>query len=171
MKFTPVLSVSLLVGFSSGCATTPRSATLVHVNPGAQAPVAQSGRGTLMVFSAFEVRPPSPTEGDSEVRHYSDYEVKDSAGALVAKVKNRADALGESPATLALAPGQYRVTARANGFGDVEVPVAITAARLTVLHLEAGPKPTGPTTPADYDLVRISGGRVVGWGVFTAELR
>lgn len=171
MKFAPILPTSLLVIGFAGCATGTQPGTVQRVDSPARVVEAAAERGTLVVYSAFEVGPPSPTEVDGDHRHHTDYEVKDAAGALVARVKNRAGAFGESPVRLPLPTGQYQVVARSNGSGYVTIPVAVAPARVTTLHLEAEVRPTGASAPAEYDLVRIASGRVVGWSTVADERR
>jgi len=62
-----------------------------------------------------------------------------------------------------LQPGKYEVVARANGYGEVTVPVVVEAQRTTVLHLEGG-APWHPRPAFDPDnSVSLPDGRVIGW--------
>ncbi len=171
MKISATFVAPVLASLLAGCAQTTTPATLTHVKTAPEATSAREAQvkeGALIVFSAYEVGPPSLTEIDADMRYHTDYEVQNSQGQLVAKVKNRASAFGESPATVRLPVGSYQVLARANGSGRVAIPLVVTSGRTTVLHLEEGGKPTGAAAPLEYDEVRIPGGRVVGWGMVTA---
>lgn len=168
VKFIPHFAALSAALSLAACTSAPQLATLEHVaTPGGSAQATQ--RGALVVYSAYEVGPPSPNDFDSDHRHHTDYEIRDQAGSLVTKVRNRASAFGENPATLPLPVGQYQLTARSNGFGYVVVPVTVVAARATILHLEDGGPPTRAPLPPEYDLVRVASGRVVGWAEITAD--
>ena len=62
---------------------------------------------------------------------------------------------------MTLPAGQYRITARANGYGYVTVPVVIAANRNTIVHLETD----SPNSAAfnQTNAVRLPGGEIVGW--------
>jgi hypothetical protein len=54
-------------------------------------------------------------------------------------VHNRSDSPLDGPREVGLPPGNYRVKARANGYGTVSVPVKIEPHRTTRIHLDDGP--------------------------------
>lgn len=169
VKLIALLPAALSAGLVTGCAQSPRPATLEHVPAAASAPVARADAGALVVYSAFEVNPPPVQETGMDLRHHTAYDVRDAAGALVTHVDNHAAAFGESPAQVALPAGRYQITARSSGFASVVLPVTILPGRTLVLHLEGEAQPTGTTADAGYDVVRLASGQIVGWGRVVAS--
>lgn len=131
--------------------------TLGPVGPGPG--TAPAATGSLVVYSAFSLRPSWPSD-PSYRQHYSDYELESDAGHALRSVANDAGLAVAEPAVVALAPGSYRVVARANGYGEVTVQVVIAAGRTTVVHLEGGSAPQ-PDDPKQA--IRLPDGRIVGW--------
>ncbi len=156
------LGLGIIAALLSGCLQAPTHAVLERVSPPTAAAV-PAEKGTLMVFSAFETGLPSPNEIDSDINHYSDYEVRKECGTLVAKVKNRSGALGAGPATIELPPGSYELIAETNGYSRVAIPISIARGQMTAIHLEGGGMPPRQSEFSETFLVRIPNGRVVGW--------
>lgn len=159
---SPLLAL-LLASLATGCAQASVPATLEHVGPASNAAPAAGNSGNLIVYSAYETGAPSPTEIDTEVRHHSDYEIRHVDGQLVTKVKNRAAAFGDSPATVSLPPGNYQLVVRSNGSGLLTLPLTVAAQRVTALHLEGTVTPPASSAPTGYDAIRTTSGKVVGW--------
>jgi hypothetical protein len=69
----------------------------------------------------------------------------------------------QDPVAVGLPPGKYRVSARANGYGSVTVPVIIEPQQSTILHLEGGG--SWPNEPAfnQTNTVRLPDGQIIGW--------
>lgn len=161
---TPFVALFLAV-FAAGCAQAAVPATLSHVGPATGAAPTTSGQGNLIVFSAYETGPTSPTEIDAEARHHSDYQIRRNDGQLVTSVKNRTTAFGDTPAAVNLAPGDYQLLVRSNGSGFIALPLTVTPDHTTTIHLEGTINPPSPVAATGYDAVRLSNGKIVGWSV------
>jgi hypothetical protein len=94
---------------------------------------------------------------------YSNYRIYSQHGKLLRRVQNDNGSNFGSPAEVSLAPGKYRVVARANGFGTVTVPVVISRDRVTTVHLEGGPSVDSAYDDNQNDTVRLPDGDIVGW--------
>src|SRR5262249_6677707 len=118
--------------------------------------------GTLQVFSALDS---APDFNNSPYRsRYSDYKVYSSDGAeLVKAVRNDSGKLIEGPPRVELAIGKYRVIARANGYGEVTVPVVIKPSQTTAIHLEGSHWWPKSSQIFDANPVRLPSGQIVGW--------
>jgi hypothetical protein len=144
-----------------GCATGKCGIVLDPVGPStAPATVAPVHTGTLAVYSAFEVNADFNSR-DPDRAEYSNYRIYSPDGKLLEHVQNDNGSNFGSPAAVTLAPGKYRVVARANGYGTVTVPVVVTANRVTTVHLEGGS--SDETADNQNDTVRLPDGNVVGW--------
>jgi hypothetical protein len=95
-------------------------------------------------------------------QEYSDYRIYSADGQLRQRVHNDTGTALGSPVTVRLPPGQYRVVARANGYGTVTVPVVIATGGTTVIHLEGGNWPDKAAFN-ETNAVRLPDGRIVGW--------
>jgi hypothetical protein len=89
-----------------------------------------------MVYSAFDAH--ANFNDNPYSRHYTDYRILTEDGRPLRNVRNETHTLPGSPAEVELAPGTYRVVARANGRGVVTVPAVIKRDRVTTVHLEGG---------------------------------
>ena len=120
-----------------------------------------SSNGTLVVYSAYK-RNADFNSRDPYRQEYSDYKILTADGKLFRNVHNNSGTIFEDALTVELAPGDYRVVARSNGFGYVTVPVVIEAKQNTVLRLDGSPWPDGSTSdPANA--VRLPDGHIIGW--------
>ena len=145
----------------AGCASGQHSLTLAPVGPPTHQPVAVNDNGTLVVFSAYEVT--AINQGDYEHRrHYTDYKLFSKDGKLLQVVHNDSNTVLREATHVNLAPGQYRVVARANGYGLVTVPLVIAKGQLTTIHLEGG-GPWENEVRNQADAVRLPDGQIVGW--------
>ena len=153
-----ILSFAVLL---AGCASSQHSLTLAPVGPPTNQPVALNDNGTLVVFSAYEATPAN--QGDYEHRrHYSDYKILSEDGKLLQVVHNDSNTVLREATQVNLAPGRYRVVARANGYGIVTVPVVIERSQVTTVHLEGGGSWENEARN-QADAVRLPDGRIVGW--------
>jgi hypothetical protein len=127
--------------------------------PSTSAPAAHTG--TLMVFSAFE----QGADFNSQLyrRHYTDYRILSADSRPLETVRNDCGTLVEAPKRVQLPAGTYRVVARANGYGEVTVPVVIRADRVTTVHLEGGPSWPNRRQLAGANPVRLPDGEIAGW--------
>jgi hypothetical protein len=124
--------------------------------------ISPSTNGTLAVYSAFrrtsdfDIRDPYRPE-------YSDYRIYNADGEFLRNIHNDSGTFLQDPASVSLAPGRYRVVARANGFGFITVPILIEAGQSTVLHLEGGDPGGDAPGFSQTNAVRLPDGQIVGW--------
>ena len=115
--------------------------------------------GTLVVFSGLDVN--GHFSDLPYRRFYSDYKIYSNDGSLLQAIQNRAEPLG-GPKEVQLHPGNYKVKAHANGYGDITVPVKIVASRITTVHLEGGGARV-KEADSSRDSVSLPDGQIVGW--------
>jgi hypothetical protein len=151
-------AVGLLI---SGC-SSPAPLVLAPVGPPINAPAAQASTGALKVFTAYDQ---SPYVDPLARLRYTSYRIFSSDGTLMKTVVNNAAPAG--PAVVALNPGKYKVLARANGYGVLEVPVVIAANETTVVHLDGGSRWSQDGIPATP--VRLPHGEIAGWSLSAAH--
>jgi len=147
----------------SGCATGKGRMTADAVGPvPTRRAAANSTDGTLVVYSACEVNadfnPRDPCRPE-----YSDYKIYAADGKLLRRIHNDSGTMLQDPAPVKLPPGQYCVVARANGYGDVTIPVVIGPGQNTVLHLEGGGSWPDPAAFNRTNAIRLPDGQVIGW--------
>jgi len=146
----------------SGCATNNNELILAPVGPSAsQSAPMPSSNGTLVVYSAYK-RNADFNSRDPYRQEYSDYKILTADGQLFRKVHNNSGSISEDALTVELAPGNYRVVARSNGYGYVTVPVVIKAKQNTVLRLDGSPWPD-ETASDPANAVRLPDGHIIGW--------
>lgn len=153
-------SISLLLFFAfAGCATHTNVVVNEPVGPDLARPRVNlsQGQGQLVVYSALEVA--SPVSSDFPT--HTAYEIFDSSGNLIRHVDNRSGSFYQTPATVRLAAGEYKVKALATNHGTVTVSVILKENETTVLDLDATHfrqhKPTGAG-----QWVRLPTGEVIG---------
>lgn len=133
------------------------------VGPQVPAPTApNSTNGTLVVYSAYEVGAEFNSRNEFGASH-SDYTISNTDGKLIQKVHNDTGTMLQNPVAVQLAPGKYQVSAQANGYGYVTVPVVIEPQQTTVLHLEGGHTWENESAFNQTNTVRLPDGQVVGW--------
>jgi len=147
----------------TGCATGQSGITLDTVGPvPARLTTARSGNGVLVVYSAYKVNAdfnrPDPYRPE-----YSDYKICTATGKLLQYVHNNSGTILQDPASVELPPGEYRVKARANGYGIVVVPVVVERRQTTVVHLEGGGAWPDGSVFNQANAVRLPDGQVAGW--------
>jgi hypothetical protein len=147
----------------AGCATFNPGLVLEAVGPG-PASVSRSAatNGTLAVYSAHEVNADFNAR-DPRRPEYSDYRIYSADGQLWREIHNNSGTMFQRPQRVELPPGSYRVTAPANGYGWVTVPVIICAGRDTILHLEGGFSWPAQSGFNQTNAVRLPDGEIVGW--------
>lgn len=144
-----------------GCATGKSGILLDPIGPSAAESAAVHSRtGTLAVYSAFEVNADFNSR-DPYRAEYSNYRIYSPDGKLLQRVQNDNGSNFGSPAEVSLAPGKYRVVARANGYGTVTVPVVVTGNHVTTVHLEGGYSDESACN--ENHTVRRPDGNLVGW--------
>jgi hypothetical protein len=110
---------------------------LAPVGPAAVQAASAGSQGSLVVYSACD--PTAHFNSLPYARFYTDYRIFSQDGQLLQAVRNNPSPSVPGPSKVELPPGQYRVVARANGYGEVTVPVIIAAGRLTTVHLNTLP--------------------------------
>jgi hypothetical protein len=121
---------------------------------------ADEGSGRLIVYSATRVT----TSDQSEYPVHTPYTIYGPGEKLVRRVNNTSGLFSQSPATVSLPAGEYRVKALATDAGFVIVPVIIEAHQTTVVDLDGTALPQGVQSNADADApwVRLPNGHVAG---------
>ena len=161
MKPKLVLTVFGMGMLLMGCSTSKSGLVLDCVGPQPiAATTSPSGAGTLVVYSAYQAGADFDTR-DAFRPEYSNYSILSADGKLLQKVINNSGTILQDPAPVKLPAGEYRVTARANGYGYVTVPVVIAANRNTVVHLETDSP--GAAAFNETNAVRLPGGEIVGY--------
>ena len=145
----------------AGCASDRHALVLDPVGPPASLPQTAGPKGWLVVFSAHD--PHAHFNSLPYTVFYTDYKIFSSDGRLLQSVQNNPNPSVPGPTRVALPAGDYRVVARANGYGMVTVPVVIAAHQTTTVHLEGGDAGSRDATLAHADQVRLPDGEIVGW--------
>jgi hypothetical protein len=160
-KLQMSLCVLLMAGFA-GCATHSPVVVDQSVGPDLAPPRIDlnHGRGRLVVYSALEVANPV----NSDFPTHAGYEIYGLDGKLLQRVDNRDGSFYQTPATVSLAPGEYKIKAPAPNMGLVTVPVIIKENKTTTLDLEGSHLPQHKPTGAGQ-WVRLPDGAVIGMRV------
>ena len=168
MKSTAIVTLALASTILiSGCLSRPRNLVLDPIGPPSTGRVGSGSDGTLVVFSAFDSSPrfgPRPYH-----RRHTDYQILSPSGQLLRAVHNDTDTMLEGPTEVELPAGEYRVLARANGYGLVTVPVSICAHQTTTVHLEGCATWTNKSVLANSKPVRLPDGQIAGWRADTSS--
>ena len=159
-KLNSLLAAGAAGWLLAGCATARNEVVLDCVGPQPAAASANSTSGTLLVYSAYRVGADFDSR-DARRPEYSDYRILSADGQLLQAVHNNSGTVLQDAVPVTLAPGQYRVRARANGYGYVIVPVVIEAGRKTVLHLD-GDSQSDMAGLNQANAVRLPDGQLVG---------
>jgi hypothetical protein len=145
-----------------GCAAFHNQLALDPVGPQPGTAGDGSSAGTLLVFSAFETT--ADFNRSPYRRQYTDYRVESADGTrLIRTVHNDNGLLFEGPKKIELPVGNYRVLARANGYGCVTVPVVVRSGQTTSVHLEGSAWWPKSSTIFQSNPVRLPSGQIVGW--------
>jgi len=151
-----LLAAALL---APGCAPLQKPLVLDRVGPAFAQHASADAKGTLIVFSAFDVH--AHFNDLPYRRFYSDYEVLSEDGRLLQTVRNQ-QGLAEAPRHVELPAGAYRIAARANGYGSVIVPVMIAADQVTTVDLGTGHL-RRKISMLSSNPVRLPDGQIVGY--------
>ena len=114
--------------------------------------------GTLRVYTATEAY------DDGELNYYphTSYTVYRADGSVALFVRNHLGNNDESPETVQLPAGKYRVKADSESDGRVIVPVVVKGGHTTVVSLEKG-RESDQQDVASAMAVKSPSGQVVGW--------
>ena len=153
-----VLAGSVLL---AGCASPGSRLALEPIGPAPTTPSSVGSSGTLVVFSAF--RRGADFSAPPYRREYSDYRIFSPDGKLLQWVPNDSGTLEATPKPVPLPMGTYHVVARANGYGEVTVPVVIRPNQTTFVHLEGSPAWPHRQQLAASNPVRLPNGQIAGW--------
>lgn len=153
--------IALLAAAFVGCASDSSVVVDQPVGPDLAPPrgnVNQNNKdGSLIVYSALESADPI----SSDYPTHAGYAIYDESGKLIRQVDNRSGPFYQSPETVSLPPGKYKVKARATNHGLVTVSVIVKENETTVLDLDSSHfrqhKPTGAG-----QWVRLPSGEVIG---------
>lgn len=149
----------LLLAAFAGCAT--RSSVAVNDTVGPDLAPARinlsNGQGQLVVYSAVEV----VDAVGADFPTHAGYEIDDANGKFIRRVDNRSGSFYQTPASVPLPPGKYKIKAPATNYGLVTVPVVIKENETTTVDLDSThfrqKKPTGAG-----QWVRLPTGEVIG---------
>lgn len=163
MKTTITLCLMTVAALVSGCATGRTGLVLDAVGPGPEPVTAGNATsGALVVYSAYEQNADFNSR-DSYRQECSDYKIFTPDGKLLKRVHNVSNNIFQTPVLVTLPVGTYQVSARANGYGTVTVPVLVQPRATTTLHLEGGgfwPDRSGFTQD---NTSHLPDGRIIGW--------
>ena len=154
-----MLAAGLLL---SGCASFERSLVLDPVGPALIQSATVGSKGSLVVYSAFDVHADF-TSIDPDRHRHTDYKIFSENGKLLQVVHNDTGTMLEGPVVVGLSAGTYRIAARANGYGVVTLPVVIAPHRITTVHLEGGGSWSNKGAFNQKNGVRLPDGQIVGW--------
>jgi major membrane immunogen (membrane-anchored lipoprotein) len=157
--------VSVAAVLVASCASAPP--TMVHEIVGPIPGVAnEEQKGFLTVYSRTVLTTPPPRDAPS-VLSYTDYEIDAANGTLFEQVANG----DEEPTRVTLPKGTYTVVADSDTSGTVNVPVAIEAGKITVVHLEREKDwKEASARVRSADLVQLPNGQPIGFRARHAEL-
>jgi hypothetical protein len=156
--FTVLFAVSLF----TGCVSSEHGLTLAPVGPAPASTNPSGNQGYLLVYSAFQTT--ADFNRTPYRRQYSDYQILSSDGKeVVQTVHNDTGLLINGPKQVNLPVGQYRVVARANGYGTVTVPIVVRPGQSTLVHLEGSVWWPKSSAIHDSNPVRLPKGEIVGW--------
>ena len=154
------LCLIAVLGLSAGCVTYDQHLVLEPVGPSAELAPAAGANGSLIVYSAFDGHLTAASDGDHQ-RH-SDYRLIVAGEDRPRIIHNDSGTVWEGPVPIELPAGNYRVSASANVYGQVTVPVIVAAGRVTTVHLEGGDPWPNRKAFTIANAVHLPDGRIVG---------
>ena len=158
-KILNILSVFAL--FAAGCAFNREAVITEPVGPPPQAGRVTSSDGSLVVYSGFEVG--EATGFANEYTHpHTAYDVYAPDGRLAKHVRNYAGGLDDNPESVTLPAGQYKISAKANGYARVVLPVVIAVGKTTTVYLDSSGFDLPKQNPKG-SLVKLPDGQIIGW--------
>ncbi len=174
MKCASLIAVSSTVVCLVGCASPAQLTVADPVGPAPTTGVVKSAGSQLEVYTARERAPLDINKeeflwnndfGRNDFLYesaHTDYTIYTMDGMVFEHVKNARNYEDPQPAVVSLPPGEYKIKARAQDYGWVNIPVVIEAHKLTVVNLQRDPNPAvGSVDRAEA--VLLGGDRIVGW--------
>lgn len=153
--------IVLLALFAAGCAFNRQAVITEPVGPPPRTERVTSSNGNLVVHSGFETT--DATGFAHEYAHpHTAYDIYTLDGKLARHVRNYVGGLLDDPETVALPAGNYKVSARANGYASVVLPVVIVAGKTTTVHLDSSGFNLAKQNPKG-NLVKLPDGQIIGW--------
>ena len=113
--------------------------------------------GSLIVYSAWD----RFDTLDAEHLKHTAYTVRSEQGTPVLHVRNRRGSFESDPQLVSLAPGRYRIEARATNVGPIKLPVVIRKGETTVVYLDGTTGPAAAAAPGT-NWIRQPNGSIVG---------
>ena len=156
--------VSVAAVLVASCASAPP--TMVHETVGPIPAVAnEEQNGFLAVYTATEW---TTYDDGPDLLSYTNYQIDAADGTLFQEVTN-----GDyEPTRVTLPKGTYTVVAWSDTSGEVSVPVAVEAGKITVVHLDREKDwKEASAGVRSADLVRLPNGQAIGFRAGHAELR
>jgi hypothetical protein len=174
MKYTITIAVSSALVGLVGCAAPRQVAISEPVGPAPTVVGQHTGGSMLQVYTA-RVRAPVDLNrevfmensdfGGNDLLYepaHTDYTICSQDGKVLEHVRNARSLEDPEPAIVPLAPGTYKIQARARDYGMVTLPVVIQPGRLTSVNLQRFRNPVGDSVPKT-ELVLLGNHRVIGW--------
>jgi hypothetical protein len=146
----------------SGCASYERGLVLDPVGPAPVQSATVGSKGSLVVYSAFDVHADFTSTAPGRHRH-TDYRIFSEDGKLLQAVHNDTRSILGGPVEVSLSPGTYHIAARGNGYGIVTLTVVIAPHQITTVHLEGGGSWSNKGALNQTNAVRLPNGQIVGW--------
>ena len=144
-------------GLVASCASVPSTIVRETVGPSPAVAAAGENNGFLTVYSATVWM--TDEDGPLQLRH-TNYEINSADGTSFQVVSNG----DEEPTRVALPKGVYTVAASSDTSGEVRVPVAIEAGKMTVVRLETERDwEEASAEIQSTDLVRLPNGQPIGF--------
>lgn len=156
--FNGLLTLAL---FATGCAFNREAVITEPVGPPLQTSHVPSSNGNLVVYSGFEVTEVTGFAYEYAKPH-TPYVIYTPDGKWVKRVRNYAGGMLDDPETVSLPAGNYKVSAKANGYARVTLPVVVAVGKTTVVHLDSSGFNLARQNPK-ANLVRLPDGQIIGW--------
>lgn len=161
MRTTVFNSLLTLALFAAGCAFNREAVITEPVGPPPRTGHVPSSNGNLVVYSGFEVNDVTGFAYEN-VQPHTPYDLYASDGKLVKHVRNYTGGLLDAPEAVSLPAGNYKVSAKANGYNHVVLPVLVVAGKTTSVHLDSSGFNLAKQNPKG-NLVKLPDGQIIGW--------
>lgn len=129
------------------------------VGPAGVVPRPSSNVGQLVVYSGWD----DFNTLDADHPRHTPYVLRPDSGGETIRVRNQSGSFGQEPQVVSLAPGRYRVEAKATNLGPMQVPVVVRERKTTVVYLDGVTGPPTASQGSSSIWVREPNGHIVGW--------